>query len=635
MKFEFLIAGAVLAALPQLAFAQGEDGDIVIAHPYRPSNIVVVGTRSEQAREKSGQAITLLREVDLERLQLPAVADILAITPGVTVTRNGGIGGFSAVRIRGAEGEQTLVVIDGVRLNDPSSPGGGFDFGSLLVGNIERIEILRGPNSVPWGSQALGGVVSVTTTPAPYNWGGAVRAEYGYKDKLSLVGNAGGRVGPVSASFGGGYFRDDGISSFKGGTERDGFRQYAANGNVSAALNPDIDVDLRGYFADSRTEIDGFPPPFFGFADTTEFSTARQFTGYAGARIRLFDDTLKNRIAFTLSDIDRDNFDVPGQAVPSFLARGRTERFEYQGDATITDAVRAIFGAEHERSRFSDGFARFGANITSGYAQFVIDPADTLTITGGGRIDDHSAYGTKATYSANLAWRPADGTIVRAAFGKGFKAPTLFQLFSFFGNTTLEPETAKSYEVGIEQALLEGALKFGATVFRRDTRNQIDFISCFGQTTGICTNRPFGTYDNVDRARATGLEAFIRAAPSDTLIVEAKYSLIDSKDRVSGLALLRRPKHSLNASIDWDARDWLKLGASLQSISDSADVDFQTFARTRLDGYTLVTLRAVVPISGAIEFYGRVENLFDVRYETVSGYGTYGRNAHVGVRARF
>jgi vitamin B12 transporter len=237
--------------------------------------------------------------------------------------------------------------------------------------------------------------------------------------------------------------------------------------------------------------------------------------------------------------------------------------------------------------------------------------------------------------SANAAWRPSTNTTIRASYGEGFKAPTLFQLFSFFGNTTLNPETAKSYDVGVEQRLIDGALTVGVTAFLRNTGNQIDFISCFGRTTGICTNRPFGTYDNVKRSRAKGIEAFLRLRPAEGLTVEANYSYIDSKDRTTGLTLLRRPKHSVNASIDWDARAWLKLGASVQSVSDSFDSDFQTFSRTSLDGYALVGLRAAVPIGDHFEFYGRIENLLDTRYETVSGYGTLGRNAHVGVRAKF
>ncbi len=628
----------LLALLPMPVMARNPAEDyepeIEFAAAARTPSIIVV-TGAPQTRDEVGQAVT---EIDLRTIQArqtTSIADFLSTTPGVTVSRNGGQGGFSAVRIRGAEGEQTLTLIDGVRVNDPSSPGGGFDFGNLLSGNISRIEVLRGPNSVPWGSQAIGGVVNIITAAPTEQLSGTARAEYGFKDAVQLVGQVSDTFGIVSTSLGGGYFKDDGISAFKDGTERDGYRQYAANGKVGVAIADAFDLDFRAYYADSKTDIDGFPPPFFAFADTSEFSTAKELFTYAGANLRLFDGRLKNRLSFTLSDINRDNFDAPGQAVPSFLARGRVERFEYQGDATISESIRAVFGGEHERSRFSDGFSPAKTGVTSGYLQLIVDPSENLTITGGARVDDHKNYGTKTTVSVNAAFRPTSNTIIRASYGEGFKAPTLFQLFSFFGNSNLNPETAKSYDVGIEQSLIGRTLTGGVTLFHRNTSNQIDFISCFGLTTGICANRPFGTYDNVKRSRAKGLEAFLKLRPSDALTVEANYSYIDSKNRVTGLTLLRRPKHVVNASIDWNARNWLKLGASIQSVSDSFDSDFQTFNRTRLDGYALIGLRAAVPFGERFEFYGRIENLFDTRYETVSGYGTLGRNAHIGVRAKF
>ena len=170
---KYVTALAALAASP--ALAQNECPDCMVIADLKRTDIVVVGTRAEQLPEQNGQAITVLERDDFERLQSQSVADILATTPGVTATRNGGLGAFSAVRIRGAEGEQTLTLIDGVRVNDPSSPGSGFDFGTLLVGNIERIEGLSGPNSVPWGSQAIGGVVNIVTARAPDDFGGAVR----------------------------------------------------------------------------------------------------------------------------------------------------------------------------------------------------------------------------------------------------------------------------------------------------------------------------------------------------------------------------------------------------------------------------------------------------------------------------
>ena len=297
--------------------------------------------------------------------------------------------------------------------------------------------------------------------------------------------------------------------------------------------------------------------------------------------------------------------------------------------------MRAVFGAEHERSRISDGFSDNKTHVSGGYLQIIASPLSRVTLTGGVRVDDHATFGTRTTLSGNLVWRAGSGTTIRAAYGEGFKAPTLFQLYSFYGNVALKPESAQSYDLGIEQKLLNGRLIVSATLFQRDTRNQIDFISCFGQTTGICTNRADGTYDNVDSTRAKGLEASIEMRPSNTLGFTVNYTLLDTEDRTTGRVLVRRPRHNLAADVDWTTPFGARVGATLRLASDSADTDFETFARTALDGYALVGLRASLPIGDTLELYGRVENLFDTRYETVSGYGAYGRTAHVGVRASF
>jgi vitamin B12 transporter len=630
----------VLALFPTTAFAQQEtslrgpcpgpravltleDLESVFIIPCETTDITVTAAGIAQLRIQTGRSVTSLDHETIDRRQSTSVADLLSTTPGITVSRNGGPGQPTAVRIRGAEDAQTLVLIDGVRVNDPASPGGAFDFGNLLTGNIDRIEVLRGPNSVPWGSQAIGGVVNIVT--APVN-GANLRAEYGYRNSKQVVGQAGGSFGIVTASLGGGYFDDGGISAYKNGTERDGYRQYAGNARVGVAISDAVSLDLRGYFADSRVSFDGYPPPFYSFADTRQFAKTQQIFGYAGLNVAM--GAVKHRLAFTLSDTARDSFD-PEDSFNNFIARGRIERFEYQGDATMSDAIRAVFGIEHETSRFRDGFARYSTGVTSGYLQAIVKPFDALTLTGGVRVDDHRNYGTKATVSGNAAWRVGSATIIRASYGEGYKAPTLYQLYSFYGNERLRPETAQSYDIGIEQSLIDGTFKLGLTAFHRDTTNQIDFSFAPNPA------RPFGFYDNIAKTRAEGIEATVEMRPTTNLTLSANYTLTDTKDRSTGLALLRRPKHSVNASIDWTAHEWLKLGASLQTVSDSRDFDFQTFDPTNLDGYTLATIRAAVPIGEHFEFYGRIENLFDVKYETVSGYGTLGRNAHVGVRAKF
>jgi vitamin B12 transporter len=621
-KWALLLASVIACPAIAQEISPSDSQEIIIADS-RISPIIVVANGAPTYPEGIGQSLSLVDERKIESRQSTSIADLLATTPSITVSRNGGPGKTTAVRIRGAEDSQTLTLIDGIRVNDPSSPGGAFDFGNLLSGNITRIEVLRGPNSVPWGSQAIGGVVNIVTAAPTYVFSGNIRAEYGYMNNTQLVGNVSDTFGPISASFGGGYFRDDGISAFKGGAERDGYRQYAANGKVGVALAENFDLDFRAYYANSRTQYDGFDANTFAPLEAGFFSNTHELFGYAGANLRLFNDNLKNRVAVTVSDINRDNF---GPSFPS-LARGRVERFEYQGDARLGEKVRSVFGVEHETSRFTDGFAPAKTSVTSGYAQVIADVMNDLTVTGGTRVDDHRDYGTKVTFSANAAWRPTYTTVIRASYGEGFKAPTLYQLGSFYGNRALKPETAKSYDLGIEQQFIDGSLTVGVTAFLRNTTNQIGF--------DFNAARPDGFYNNIDHTRAKGVETFIRMHPSDKLTLEANYSLIDAKNRGTGETLLRRPKHSINASIDWEAREWLKLGVDVHSVSDSRDFDFVTFNPASLDGYTLVGLRAAMPIGDHFEFYGRVENLFDVGYETASGYGTLGRNAHIGVRAKF
>lgn len=584
--------------------------------------IVVTATGSELLSKKSGYSVSNIGIDEIELRQPSTLSDLLATIPGVTVSNTGPIGGFSAVRIRGAEGEQTLTLIDGVRVNDPSSPGGGFDFGNLLIGNLDRVEVLRGPNSVPWGSQAIGGVVNIITARPGSANNRTLRAEYGSNDRANLVGQYGISSDQISASLGGGFFRDDGISAAANGSEADGYKQYAANGALEVKLSDAVSIDLRGYYAHSHAELDGFPPPFYSLSDTPEYSTGQQVIGYAGINASFGD--LKNRIALTFSDINRDNFAAPGAAAPDFLSRGRTERIEYQGDWQLAQPLRAVFGFEHERSRFTDGFAPAKTRHSGAYAQAIIDPTDKLTINMGARIDDHKSFGTKTTFSANAAWRPAAQTVIRAGYGEGFKAPTLYQLFSFYGDPGLQPEVAKSYEMGFEQGLLDGQLRFGATAFQRRTQNMIDFDLLLYR------------YNNIVRSRAKGIETFVELRPSGRLSVRANYSYVDSEKREDGAANfvrhLRRPLHSLNTSIDWQAFGKLKLGADLRLASDSLD---GFGGSVRMDGYALVGIRAAYEISDAIEFYGRVENAGDTDYQTVAGYKAYGRNAHVGLRAKF
>jgi vitamin B12 transporter len=624
MRFSsyLLLSAAVLTPTPALA----DDGE----------HIVVTATRAETPMTEIGQSVTVIPQEDIETRQAVAVIDLLRNVPGVTFTRNGGIGSTTNVNIRGAESDHTVALIDGVKLNDPSAPGGGFSFADLLTGNIARIEVVRGSQSVLWGSQAIGGVVNMITRDPTEELAVNAHAEYGYRDTVQTVGNISGKFGPVAASLGAGYFRTDGISTLNedlGGTEKDGYRNFSANGKIAVTLSDAVSVDLRGWYSDAKNEFDAVFIP----ADSSEYGKTKEFVAYSGLNIALFDGRLRNRFAFAYTNVKRDNFDPDGFLFQTFDAKGENERFEYQGVLDINDAFDATFGAETETSRFATSsyggpVGRARARIDSVYGQLSVTPITGFTATGGVRYDDHDTFGGETTFAANAVYSPNEGaTTLRASYGEGFKAPSLFQLMSEYGNDSLQPETSKSWDAGITQRLIGGAIEVGATWFHRETDNLIDFVSCPVQT-GICENRPFGTYDNVRRARAKGVEFSMVLKPVEALDVSANYTWLDTENRDTGLDLARRPRQSVNASIDYRWPFGLQTGATITHVGDSFDNASNT---RRLESYVLVDVRASLPVTEKIELYGRIENLFDERYETIFRYGQPGRAAYAGIRLSY
>jgi vitamin B12 transporter len=616
-----------------------------VAAPAADPGIVVTANRTPQPLSRVGQSITVIDLPELQRRQSQTVADVLRTVPGVTIARNGGIGGTTSVFIRGAESDQTVALIDGVKLNDPSTPGGGFNFGNLLVGNIERVEVLRGAQSVLWGSQAIAGVVNMITRRPTEDLTLNARGEYGYRNTGNLVANVSGKTGPLSASVGGGWFRTDGISNFaesRGGSEKDGYENWGANANFNLALTDAISIDARGWLSRGRFNLDGFPPPNFAFADVNEESLTREIVGYTGINAALWGGRFRNRLGFAITDTDRRNTSLDGAPFETFRGEGRNERLEYQGVFDIAKGWEATFGAEQEISRFST--RSFGGAPTTGrarihsfYGNLVASPVAGLTLTGGVRQDDHDRFGGATTFAASGVYTlAASGTTLRASYAEGFKAPSLFQLLSNFGNTQLRPERSKGWDAGVTQSLVDGRLQVSATYFQRDSSDLIIFISCPLPRTGICTDRPFGTFDNVALARARGAEFALTLRPVDALTLQATHGIVDSRNRTPGsssfdLRLPRRPEHSTSVLVDYRWRFGLETGFTITNVSRS----FENAGNTvPLPGYTLADIRAALPIGDRLEITARIENLFDEVYETALRFGQPGRAAYIGARVR-
>ncbi len=634
---------ALSIAFPALAQAPEEMFD--------DSGIVVTATRTPTPLDQVPASITVLDKATIDRAQDIGATELLLRTPGISMSRNGGYGTATSLRIRGAESEQTVVVIDGVKLNDPSSTGGGYNFANLLIGDAQRIEVLRGPQSTLWGSQAIGGVVNIVTASPQAPIEGSFDIEGGSRDTVSARAALGGVSGPLSWRIGGQSFTTEGISAIApafGGGERDGYTNRNVAGRAELALGANASIDLRGYYSTGRVEIDGFS------GDAPDYSHNREFVGYAGLNFALLDGRLRNRIAYNYTDTDRDSYSPELERPLSFEAAGKNRRFEYQGIFDLSDRISATFGVENERSRFKSrspsgslsdplpDFVRGKAEITSVYGQLTVRPLDGLTINGGVRHDDHNRYGGRTLFSAGGIWTLPSGTTLRASYGEGFKAPSLYQLFSEYGNVNLDPERAHGWEAGAQQAFFGDMLTIGATYFERTTTGQIIYNGCdVGTTDPLCvvpgTDTPrWGYYLNVARAEAHGVEADA-AFRLGGLTLDGNYSWTVAEDRSAGTAnegnwLPRRPRHLANASLSYDFAFGLTLGSAVRWAGKSYD---NASNATRLDDYTLVDLRAEYRLSESLRLFARAENVFDEQYMTAYRYGTLGRSIYAGIRGRF
>jgi vitamin B12 transporter len=598
------------------------------AAPPEPP-IIVTGTGIAQPRDASGQAISLIDAATIDRLQPVTVADLLLITPSVRVNSTGGIGSVTGLSLRGAEIGQTVVILDGVRVNDPSSPSDATDFGNLLTANLRSIEVMRGANAVPYGSEAVGGVIALSTLDpaAPEGWTGSALAEAGSYETFRARAGVGWKGERVHAGLGASWLSSAGISSAAtrfGATEADGVENLTLNGRLDVDLGASAGLELRAGHIRAALDYDSF---FGGPADSADESDFSQTTLHGTFRFAALDGRLNSRASLTLLDNARDYRFTPGTSV-DFGYRGGSWRAEYQGILSAGKSTRIIAGYSHVAPDYRFfGFGsdeRHSATSNGVHGQVLIAPSSRLNVTAGARHDWHSAFGGVTTFGANANWAAGDGrTRLRAAFGQGFRAPSLYQLYdTFSGNAALKPERSDSIDVGVDHELADGRATIALTVFQRLTRNQIDYdLTTF-------------SYANLARTRSRGLELELRMRPAPGWDVTGSYSLVDARDRSPGSSrfdqrLPRRALHGLALAVDHRWGNGPSLGATLRLSSEAVD---PLAPNRQIGGYALVDLRASLPLTQHIELVGRIENAGDRQYETAYGYGRPGRTASLGAR---
>ncbi|MEM1187309.1 MAG: TonB-dependent receptor [Pseudomonadota bacterium] len=581
--------------------------------------LIVSATRLNQTGSESGSSISVISGEEIQALGLIYALDAIAHAPGVTINQNGSFGGNASVRIRGASSEQTMTLIDGVPVNDPSSPGGGFNFARLDTENIERIEILKGPQSTLWGTDAIGGVVSIITRAPTEGFGGEVFGEYGsfntFRGGASLEGASDRgdfRLAAVNVA-------SDGISKAdeaNGNPEDDAYDSLTltAKGGLNLPGNVRLSADVLS--TDAESEFDSFSSGSQGnVGDGDELSETQELTANLKAEVPLLGGRLENLFLLGYSDIERENF---SDGVQSFEAEGQRYLYRYQGTFNANARNRVAFGLEREETEANDN----ETSIDGLFLLYEVRPIDDLTLTAGLRRDDHERFGAETTARVAGSWKLSEALTARASWGEGFKAPTLFQTTFFCcgaqaPNADLRPETSEAFDAGLDWRTQDGRLQLSATVFQQDTENMIDF------------DFAIGGYLNIDQVESTGVELSGTVVVSEAISLSLDYGYIDAEDGF-GNPLPRLPEHSGDMTLAYDSGGPFS-GSVLvrfngtETNSDGSD----------LDSWTRVDLNGRYAWSDDLEIYARVENLFDEDYQQILGYGTPGLSGSLGVRLRY
>jgi vitamin B12 transporter len=636
----------VSSSLAALAFATSAAAQSVSTQPApapvtdqasaNVSGVVVSATKVPTEKLKVADSVTVITAQDIALKQEQTLPDVLADAPGLNVVQEGGPGGQTSIFMRGTNADHVKVLVDGIDVSDPSSADDTFDFGQFLTGDIDRVEILRGPQSGLYGSDAVGGVIDITTESGQGPPHVTLNAEGGSFDTANESGSVAGSTGPFHYAATVQYL-DTGatpvtpLDTLAPGETRndDSYWNFTASTKLGYDVTSNFDLGLVARYTDSHlffTGDDDFPP--FAFPDPVQSqSDDRQYYLRGTGQLSLFDGRFDQTVGVAYSNLESTDI-TPNAGVSLFY--GDRWKFDWQGDVKLTDTETVVLGAEHQRDAITQPLSA-SISIDSGYAELQSNLFKDFNDTVSVRYDDNSNFGSAFTYRiAPTYFVEATNTKFEASVGTGFKAPSLsdlfesFPTFGFIANPNLRPEKSIGYDAGFEQYLMDKRIQFGATYYYN---NITDLIT---------DNATFTTDINVGKAHTDGVESFILVEPIRTLSFRLDYTYTVAQDDILHEELLRRPRDKWNFDTRWQATSKLSLDASLLSVSSWVDGtrDF-SIPRLNAPGYTTVNVAANYQLTHQLTLFGRVNNLFNEHYEDPFGFLRPSIGFFGGVKANF
>jgi len=569
--------------------------------------VVVTATRTPTATENVGSAVTVITREEIERSQARSVGELLRNAPAVAVVQTGRPGGQTSVFIRGANSNHTLFLIDGARINNPLNGLG--TVAHLTPDQIERIEIISGPQSTLYGADALGGVINIITRSGAEKLTGSVAVEGGKHNTFRQFADVSGSHRKLDFALSVSHTDTDNAFA------NDDYENLTVGGKLGYRFNDRARASLTLRYADAEVGVPGAIPPGPNLLQ------------------RLQDEILFGRAAVDVSATDwwqqaifvaHTHEDLRNLNVFPSVSRTDVTQIGWQHTLPVAEWHTIVAGLDWNQNQgdFS-GFGQFSRTVRTwaGFAQSQVT-FDRLAITGGGRFDSHSQFGNEFTYRfAGVLKFPETNTRLKTSAGTGFKAPTLNDLFfPGFSNPNLQPETSFGWDAGFEQDVCGGKATVGARYFEISFDDLITTTPDFGP--------PF--LINVTRARTHGVEAFGEVRVNKNLSLRGNYTFLEAINLITNQPLLRRPKHSGSVGVDWRFCDRFELHTDATFVGPRTDV-----GNVRNAGYVKWDAALTADVTKHFQVFTRMENILNEKYEEAKGFPALGWTWHLGVRVKF
>jgi vitamin B12 transporter len=606
---------SVLPTTPNQNQVPAESGTVSVGE------VVVTANRTPIAAGDVGSSQSLITAQEIEQKQQPLVSDILRGSPGLDVVRSGGPNQITSVFMRGANSDHTLVMIDGIEANDPSSPSRAFDFSTLTVDDIDHIEVLRGPQSTLWGSNAIGGVVNIITKRGQGPLSGYVSAEGGSFNTFRESVGFSGSEKIVSYSFNLTEASSQGFPAADakyGNTTPDGYNNLSLATRFGFQLSKALDIDVIARIQHDRVRIDNGGGP--GQDNPNRLLKSDEDFIRVQPHLVLFDGALVQTYGFNYTHYTREDTD-PGFATQN---DGDVIKFDFQNDLHLCKADTLTAGVDVYQEGFSaTNTPQKYANSLGIFVQDQVNLNDALFFTGGMRYEDHSVSGSNITYRFTGAYIFPTDTKLHASYGTGFKSPTLSDLYASYGSRDLKAEKSIGWDAGVEQSFLKRAIVLDATYFDNHFTNLIDY--------DFIANHEV----NTGEARSQGVELGAAVRPCDKITTGINYTYTNTQDETTRLSLLRRAPSRIGSFINYRYCRQGSVTLTANYVSHRADIDPVTFSRTSVGGYVLVNLATAYKITDYLEFTARIDNLLNSHYEEVAGFGTADISFYGGLKLSF